>query len=137
MSDADDAAVVAANDAFYRAFSLRAADAMDELWARTHPVACIHPGWAALSGRGLVMESWRRVLESPRSPRISCHRVKVHGLGDVAFVTCFESVPGTILIATNVFVREDGAWRMVHHQAGPVSADAFEDEDEPDPRSLN
>ena len=24
------------------------------------------------------------------------------------------------LVATNLFVREDGAWRLVFHQAGPV-----------------
>lgn len=138
MSDAEhDAAIAAANDAFYRAFSLRDADAMDELWARAHPVACIHPGWAVLSGRGVVMESWRRVLENPQSPRVSHLRAKVHRLGDAAFVTCFESVPGALLIATNVFVREDGAWRMVHHQAGPVANEALGIDDEPDPHSLN
>ncbi len=135
-ADQDDAAIRAANEEFYRAFSLRDVDAMDELWARAHPVACIHPGWAALSGRALVMTSWRRVLGNPDSPRISCHRPKVHRLGDAAFVTCFETVQGAFLIATNVFVREDGAWRLVHHQAGPVSDDVLDD-DEPDPRALN
>lgn len=138
MPDAEhEGAILAANDTFYRAFSLRDADAMDELWARSHPVACIHPGWPVLSGRSVVMESWRRVLENPHSPRISCLHAKVHRLGDVAFVTCFESVQGALLSATNVFVLEDGEWTMAHHQAGPVADDALESDDEPDPRSLN
>ena len=25
------------------------------------------------------------------------------------------------LIATNLFAREEGGWRMVHHQAGPAA----------------
>ncbi|MFQ5786213.1 MAG: nuclear transport factor 2 family protein, partial [Alphaproteobacteria bacterium] len=25
------------------------------------------------------------------------------------------------LVATNVFVREGAAWKMVHHQAGPTA----------------
>ena len=40
----DEHAVLAANAAFYRAFAERDVDAMDALWARSIPVACIHPG---------------------------------------------------------------------------------------------
>jgi hypothetical protein len=29
-------------------------------------------------------------------------------------------VDGAELCATNVFAREDGAWKLVHHHAGPV-----------------
>jgi ketosteroid isomerase-like protein len=134
----DDAAIVAANDAFYRAFALRDVEAMDAVWARAHPVACIHPGWGSLSGRRLVMKSWRRILANPESPRVSCHRARVHQLGDAAFVTCFESVQGALLVATNVFVREDGAWRLAHHQAGPVQDEVVAGEEaEDDPRTLN
>ncbi len=41
-------------------------------------------------------------------------------LGESAFVVCGEALDGDELIATNYFVREDGVWKMVHHQAGPV-----------------
>ena len=44
MSD-ENRALLAANEAFYRAFASRDAEAMAGLWARTVPVACIHPGW--------------------------------------------------------------------------------------------
>jgi len=37
-------------------------------------------------------------------------------------VICRELVGGSPLAATNVFVREDGAWRLLHHQSGPVAA---------------
>jgi SnoaL-like domain len=42
--------------------------------------------------------------------------------GDAAYVVCFESEPGEepVLVATNIFVREDGRFRLVHHHAGPL-----------------
>ncbi|TMA07756.1 MAG: DUF4440 domain-containing protein, partial [Deltaproteobacteria bacterium] len=54
--------VLEANAAFYAAFTQRDADAMDVLWAREVPVACLHPGWEPLSGREEVVSSWRRIL---------------------------------------------------------------------------
>lgn len=122
MSDSD--AVLAANEAFYRAFAVGDVAAMDAVWARHAAVACIHPGWAVLRGRDAVMESWRVILETPGRPQISCRDATADVVGDAAFVTCYEDVNQGILAATNIFVREDGAWRMVHHQAGPTAARA-------------
>src|SRR5262245_20950687 len=117
--------VLAANEAFYAAFSHRDAAAMDGLWAAVAPVACIHPGWDVLTGREEVMESWRAILESPSAPRIRCNRPTAQVLGEAAFVVCLEEISsaaaGTELIATNIFAREAGVWKMVHHQAGPVA----------------
>lgn len=54
---------------------------------------------------------------------MKCTHAQAHVLaGDVAFVTCHEVFDGGRLAATNVFVREDGAWRMVHHQATLIAA---------------
>lgn len=125
--------VLALNEAFYRAFAGRDEEAMDAIWARSLPVACIHPGWPALRGRDKVMASWRGVLSSPTSPSIRCIRATAHVLEDAAFVVCYELIPGTRLAATNVYAREDGAWRMVHHQAGPVARPEEDDDDEPEP----
>jgi len=36
-------------------------------------------------------------------------------------VTCGESVGNSLLAATNLFVRENGGWRLVHHHASPVA----------------
>lgn len=113
--------ILAANEAFYQAFARRDIVVMDALWARRAPVACIHPGWGVLRGRAEVMASWRGILENPTPQPITCSGPDVFVLGEAAFVVCTESVDGSALIATNVFVREDGAWRLVHHQAGPVA----------------
>jgi ketosteroid isomerase-like protein len=112
----DHEAILAANEAFYRAFRDGDRDAMDAVWARHAEVACIHPGAAPLSGREDVIDSWNDILGGP--PPIQCVRPQAYQLGDTAFVICGERVPGGVLVATNTFVREDGAWRMVHHHAG-------------------
>jgi hypothetical protein len=120
MNDSD--AVLAANLEFYRAFITRDAEAMDALWARRAPVACVHPGWPALTDRDAVVESWRNILANPDSPRIACYDERVFLYGDTALVICEEELGDGTLIASNWFVREDGAWRIAHHQAGQLVA---------------
>lgn len=118
MTDND--AVLAANLEFYRAFAERDFEAMEALWAKEAPVACTHPGWAPLTDREDIIESWRGILANPDSPRAACHGEEVFLWGAVAMVICEEELPGNTLTATNLFVKEDGDWRMVHHHAGPV-----------------
>jgi ketosteroid isomerase-like protein len=113
--------VLEANAAFYRAFAARDLPTMTALWAERLPVACIHPGWDALSGRAEVLESFARILGSDGSPDVRCTLAEAHVLGEVALVTCHEVLEGGRLAATNVFAREDGLWRMVHHQASPMA----------------
>jgi ketosteroid isomerase-like protein len=132
-----EADVIAANTAFYEAFAKRDVLVMDSLWARNAPVACIHPGWDALIGRAKVMASFRAILEGPAPPPIKHSRASAHILGETAFVTCLESIPGARLIATNIFTREEDSWKLVHHQAGPVSESFNVTFSEPPPDTLN
>lgn len=113
--------VLETNAAFYRAFAARDAEAMARLWAERLPVACIHPGWDVLDGREEVLASWRGILGSDGAPKVACALAEARVLGDVAFVTCHEVLPGALLAATNVFAREQGAWRVVHHQSTPMA----------------
>ena len=114
--------VLEANEAFYRAFAARDVPAMEALWAVHAPVACVHPGWDVLDGREEVLRSFRAILESPAAPDVRCTMAQAHLLGEAAFVTCHELVSGARLVATNTFVREGGAWRLVHHQASQLAA---------------
>jgi hypothetical protein len=133
MSARDEQEVLFANEAFYRAFADRDFRAMDALWARDCPIACVHPGWGMLAGRREVIESWASLLANPRSPTPECRAPRAFVYGDAAFVICFEELAGNFLVATNVFVREAGAWRLVHHQSGPT-ADRPAREEAGDPR---
>lgn len=122
MADkSEDDKVLQANAAFYRAFAARDLAAMENLWAHRHEVACLHPGWGPLVERAAVMQSWRQILTNPGAPKVACAAPRVWMFGELAFVICFEALGADYLIATNIFAREDGEWRMVHHHAGPTT----------------
>lgn len=121
MHDLD--AVLAVNATFYTAFAERDVEAMDEIWARATPVACIHPGWPVITGRDEVMASWQRILGNAAAPRVQCVSPEAFLCGDAIFVVCYERLESALLAATNIFVRENGLWRMIHHQAGPSQGD--------------
>ena len=84
------------------------------------PVACLHPGWTALKDRDAIIESWAGILSNPDAPRIACFDEQAFLYGDVALVLCEEELEGGTLAASNFFVREDGVWRIAHHQAGQI-----------------
>jgi ketosteroid isomerase-like protein len=131
---ADEPLVLAANQAFYDAFARGDLDALEGLLAERAPVACIHPGWDALHGRDEVIASLRAILAGSGAPSIACVDPVAHVLGDAAYVICGESLDGSYLIATNLFVREDGEWKLCHHQAGPVSRPRSEARARPKPK---
>ncbi|HEY7726632.1 MAG TPA: nuclear transport factor 2 family protein [Anaeromyxobacteraceae bacterium] len=125
----DEIEVLDVNDAFYAAFAARDLAALEALWARETPVACVHPGWNALRGREAVMASWRAILGGD-PPDLRCSAATAHVAGGVAYVVCQERLPrGPALVATNLFVREGGRWQICHHHAGPL----FEQVEEPAP----
>ena len=136
----DEQQVRLAHQAFYDAFAERDMEAMEEVWAETAPVTCIHPGWSLVSGRPAVLASWKAILEGPAPPNVVPSREAVQLFGDVAVVLCVETLGDGQLMVTNILARELGRWRMVHHHAGPISS-AFpfddEDDDEPPPGLLN
>lgn len=124
------------NEAFYHVFRTRDLAAMDELWSIRETVACIHPGWHALTTRDEVMDSWHGILSNPDSPRIACRGARAYVMDNVGFVVCYEVIDSNVLVATNVFARENGVWKLVHHQAGPCNVPPEEIEEEPDEGAL-
>ena len=112
----DQAAVLNANDAFYRAMREGNLDAMDALWARARPVSCTHPHGPSVLGRTAVMASWRLVLNH-QPPDIHSEDPQAIITGRTAMVICRERIGALELMASNTWVREDHAWRMVNHQA--------------------
>lgn len=117
-------AVLAANAAFYQAFSQQDYAAMATLWAQHYPVACIHPGWPPLIGRDAVLRSWKDVLRAPEPVDIRIENVRSLEYGPgAALVLCAEVLNGrAVLAASNLIVLEDGVWRIAFHQAGQVVA---------------
>lgn len=123
MDDAE-AAVVAANAAFYDAHETRDLDRMAGIWEHSDRVVCVHPGWPILRGWTTVEESWRRIFGGPGQNQFILTNEIVTVAGDTAWVTLDENLvdrtaTGTIA-ATNVFVRSDAGWRLTVHHGSPV-----------------
>jgi ketosteroid isomerase-like protein len=118
---ADERELLEANAAFYRAFATGDLDAMESLWARRAPVACTHPSGETLQGRVQVLAAWRALFGGGGPPPIVSRDATAYPLGEAGFVTCIEAVPGGTLAATNVFAREEGRFRIVHHHAAPIA----------------
>jgi len=132
----DEAAILAANAAYYRAFAIADFAAMSRVWADDN-VSCIHPGWPALIGRPAILESYREILRNPEHDRIEPRNETVMVAGEEARVFCVEFVGGAALATTNMFRRVAGAWRMTHHQASPIAALVEELVSQPSSQRLN
>ena len=78
------------------------------------------PGWTVLTDRVAIISSWMAILTSPDAPRIACYDERVMLYGDAALVLCEEELGGGTLAASNLFVCEDGGWRIAHHHAGQI-----------------
>ena len=136
MSDGDLGGLEEANSRFYRAFEALDLAQMDALWAHTERVLCIHPGWPLIVGWSAVRDSWDRIFANTVEMRFTISDVRATGDETVAWVSCTENILSqvggrvsvTSLLATNVFERVAGEWRMVHHHAshilGAAPADA-------------
>lgn len=112
--------VLAANEAFYAAFSAGDVNRMDAVWAEGADITCTHPGWDVLVGREHVMASWIAILAGQIPRKVACEDASAHVTAELAVVTCVEVIGEARIAATNVFVREGQRWRMTHHHGGQI-----------------
>ena len=124
----EELALIEANAGFYRAFESLDIAEMDRVWSHVDHVRCIHPGWCLLVGWDAVRQSWEAIFEGSSEMRFSIADVRPQVEGDLGWVTCTENILSdtrgqvavTSLLATNVFERRSGEWRMVHHHASHI-----------------
>ena len=119
----NDEEVLFCNDAFYQAFLNRDMKAMDEIWATSSPVLCIHPGGNALTSREQIMSSWEGIISHEACPRILHRNDELMHYDGLTLLTCYEwdeRQPKNILLTTNGFARENNRYYMVFHQTAPV-----------------
>ncbi|MCH9806302.1 MAG: nuclear transport factor 2 family protein [Alphaproteobacteria bacterium] len=114
------AEVLAANERFYDV--LRSGDfaEMDGLWSERTEVSVYHPNWPGITGRAEVMTSWYQVMVLSEPPAIFSRSPLIVREGNVAMVFCTEDMNGQEMTASNVFVNEDGTWRLTSHHARPL-----------------
>lgn len=117
MSDLAD--LLAVHARFYQAFAAGDWPTMQAIWAADDPVMCIHPGGPPLIGRSAVLNSWRKIVNLP--PPVEAREVRAWVMGDQGTVLCIEQVADSRMAATNLFRKEAGLWRLMHHQSSPIA----------------
>lgn len=126
ISDSD--AVKQANQGFYRAFESLDVHKMRGVWAQSEDISCVHPGWPLLKGFEQVMESWKRIFENTSMMQFTITGAVIRVEGDSAWVMGTENIATLVdgkvaeakVQATNIFIKRDGRWLMVHHHGSPV-----------------
>ncbi len=124
---ADMAAVREANQRFYAAFGALDLAALDEVCLASEQALCVHPGWQPLVGWRLIRESWRRIFDNATLMHFNIRCVNVVVAGDCGWVTCVENITSVLqgradnfgVLATNIFIRTPGGWRLAAHHASP------------------
>ena len=117
--------VLAANLRFYEAFGSLDIDEMENVWESSECVLCIHPGWKLLRGWEDIRRSWEGIFYNTTLMHFNITDAVAIIHGDFAWVSCVENISNVVdgratnfgVQATNIFVRGENGWRMVHHHA--------------------
>jgi ketosteroid isomerase-like protein len=115
-------AIEEANLTFYNAFQSGNITAMADIIGTGQHVQCIHPLSGCVAGREAVLESWKLVLGSARL-KIAIEDVRIYVEDNNAWLTCIEVIDGSDskgrIAATNIFQKQNGKWKIVHHHGSP------------------
>lgn len=129
MTDSSDKeAVLAAHEAFYRAFSQRDLSAMNRLWWQGATSLCIHPGGQVLTGWESIRASWESIFKNTDSLEVETEIIKAEVDRALAYVvvreTVLQSSRGRKLkaqsLATNLFQKMAQRWYLVSHHGSPI-----------------
>lgn len=120
--------VLAANEAFYRAFEKKDISAMSAVWSQGTGSLCIHPGRNALRGWKAIHESWQQIFKNTSYIEIEMEIVATEVSEHLAYVVLVENLLQVIRgrrvqaqsMATNVFERMANQWYLVHHHGSPM-----------------
>ena len=127
-----------AEAAFYEALTKSDLDAMMSVWADDDDIYCVHPNGARITGVEEVRESWRKIFAGGQTLRFQLRdqqyvqgmMLSVHSVYEHITVSG-EPRPRGPMVATNIYLRTEGGWRMVAHHASPAPATAVAGDPEP------
>ena len=120
--------VLAANEAFYRAFEKKDIEAMSAVWSQGSGSRCIHPGRNVIRGWKDIGYSWEQIFKSTRYLEIETEIISTEVRDAIAYVILIEKVLQVSggrnvkaeSIATNIFERMASKWYLVHHHGSPI-----------------
>lgn len=113
-----------AESAFYSAFEMGDAQLMEAVLAE-QGVCCVHPGSLPLVGREAVLDSWAHILSNSMEPVIYPEVLNRSVFDEIAVHLVAERIardhqpdsPTSLVLATNVYVRQQNGWRIMEHHA--------------------
>lgn len=117
------------NERFYESISVANLSMMEELWAKTDEVKCVHPGWPVIMGWKNVRESWQTIFESGLCfANIEVSNVYIDVNKNSAWLNCVEKISYvvnnrviiTMAQTTNIFEKQEQKWKIVLHHASPM-----------------
>ncbi len=122
--------ILAANEAFYRAFEKKDVEAMSAIWSQGTGSRCIHPGRHVTRGWKDIRYSWEQIFKNTNYLEIDTEIISLEIRDTIAYVIVLESVlqvsRGRNIqaqsIATNIFERMASSWYLVHHHGSPLMA---------------
>ncbi len=120
--------VLAANEAFYRAFEKKDIEAMSGVWSQGTGSLCIHPGRNTLRGWKEIRSSWEQIFRNTKYIEIETEIISTEVRDNIAYVIVIENLLQVIggrrlqaqSMATNIFERMASSWYLVHHHGSPI-----------------
>jgi hypothetical protein len=129
QTDADVAAVTAANNAYYSALSTLDAAAMEKAWARESYIANVGPFAKAIQSGSTIQDSFKTFVPTVAQLVVKPVDTQVRINGNAAWTIGRETAVGKLKndaslsgenFVSNVFEKKDGRWLMVSHHAQRV-----------------
>jgi len=120
--------VLAANEAFYRAFEKKDIEAMSAVWSQGTGSLCIHPGRNVLRGWKEIRSSWEMIFKNTKYIEIEIDILVTEVRNNIAYVVLVENLlqvssgrrVGAQSMATNIFELMAQKWYLVHHHGSPL-----------------
>ncbi len=99
---------------------------MSDCWEHSDRVVCTHPGWTTLYTWSKVAASYYAIFSGSSRQQLILTDAHVTRNGDTAWVVIDENLLGPAMghtvSALNLFVRQEGQWKVVAHHASSVMA---------------
>lgn len=118
--------VLAASEKFYEALNRMLngdAGSLEEIWSHGPTVTTMHPVGGRELGWDQVRKSWEQVAQVTTEGQVRLSEQFIQVTGDLAYELGVEHAQFTLAgqpvrgdcRVTNIYHRESGAWKIVHH----------------------
>jgi ketosteroid isomerase-like protein/predicted small secreted protein len=119
--------ILEANDQLYTGLNAMFAgdlEILNNLWSHSDSITYMGPFGGCLIGWDKVSEEFQKVTAMKLGGKISCNDIHVFAGNDLGYISCVEEgenmgpdgKPVKVSHrATNIFHKENGQWRLVHH----------------------